>query len=115
MQSSLAMQFPATVHGYIFEKCIGRGTYSLVYDVTSLKYKQQFCAKVTEMPLPGCDFADVVKIWGEIRECRQAENACVALPIGNLCVMYVTGCRTEWLQYSDTTKSPYCGRNVHAI
>ena len=49
MEGWLAMQFPATVHGYIFEKCIGRGTYSLVYDVTSLKYKQQFCAKVTEI------------------------------------------------------------------
>ena len=49
MEAWRTMVFPAEVHGYIFEKCIGQGSYSIVYDVTSLKHDQQFCAKVTEI------------------------------------------------------------------
>lgn len=41
--------FPVEVNGYIFEQCIGQGSYSLVYDVTSLKHDRRFCAKVTEI------------------------------------------------------------------
>lgn len=38
---------PFTVNGYEFTRYVGMGTYSIVFDVRSLKYKQEFCAKVT--------------------------------------------------------------------
>lgn len=43
------LQLPFTVNDYEFIRFIGSGTYSAVFEVQSLRYRQQFCAKTTQI------------------------------------------------------------------
>lgn len=49
MEGSEPLQLPFTVNNYEFIRFIGSGTYSAVFEVQSLRYRQQFCAKVTQI------------------------------------------------------------------